>query len=65
MSKLKIFENLAKIEDFSNLGKFGRFLKREKSKKSENLVKINESFRNLIKLEDYSNFGHQRYLKIR
>ena len=45
---MKVFENLAKIEDFSNLGKIGRFLKIwEKLKKFENLVKI----------KDFSNFG--------
>ena len=62
---MKIFENLVKIEDFSNFSKNWRFLKNlSKLKIFENLLKI-KIFENLAKIEDFSNFGKNwRFLKI-
>ena len=53
---MKIFENLVRIEDFSNFGKNWRFLK---------IWKKLKAFEILIKLEDYSSFSQNwRYLRI-
>ena len=65
LSKLKIFENLLKNEDFWKFGQIWRFFKFGKNWRFFKIWEKLKIFENLVKIQDFSNFGKNwRFLKI-
>ena len=65
LSKLNIFENLVKNEDFWKFGQNWRFFKFGKNWRFLKIWEKLKIFENLVKIKDFSNFGKNwRFLKI-